>query len=118
MMNFLTSMDRTWWTLLAAALGTYGCRALGVKLSGHMSTQSEVFKWLSCVTYAMVAALTIRLIVMPTGLLGTVPLWARLLACGAALVVMVSRPAGRLVLALLTGTLLILFYAFFLHASP
>jgi branched-subunit amino acid transport protein len=96
--------------LLAAALGTYLCRAAGVKLSGHISTESEIFKWLSCVTYAMVAALTIRLIMMPSGLLSTVPIWVRLAICAAALGVMLSKPTRRLVPALLTGTVLMLLY--------
>jgi hypothetical protein len=69
-----------------------------------------VFRWLSAVTYAMVAALTVRMIVMPLGLLATVPLWLRVLICALSLAVMVSRPERRLVPALLTGTLLMLAY--------
>jgi branched-subunit amino acid transport protein len=103
-------MDKVWWVLIAAAVGTYLCRAVGVKLSGHISVDSEIFKWLSCVTYAMVAALTIRLIVMPTGVMATVPLWIRLLICLLSLGVMVSKPSKRLVPALLTGTVLMLLY--------
>jgi branched-subunit amino acid transport protein len=80
-----------WLALLAACLGTYLCRAVGVALSGQVSQESEFFRWLSAVTYAMVAALTIRLIFLPIGLLATV---------------MISNPSRRLVPALLTGTLL------------
>ena len=64
-----------WLALLAASLGTYLCRAVGVMLSGQVSQDSEFFRWLSAVTYAMVAALTIRLIFLPIGLLATVPLF-------------------------------------------
>jgi branched-subunit amino acid transport protein len=60
-----------WLALLAASLGTYVCRAVGVMLSGQVSQDSEFFRWLSAVTYAMVAALTIRLIFLPIGLLAT-----------------------------------------------
>jgi hypothetical protein len=100
----------TWLALSAACVGTYACRALGVKLSGHIHAESEIFKWISAVTYAMVAALTIRMIVMPLGLLSTVPLWLRLLICALSLGVMVSSPKRRLVPALFTGTLLMLAY--------
>jgi hypothetical protein len=95
-----------WVALLAASLGTYLCRALGVKLSGQVHQDSEFFRWLSAVTYAMVAALTIRLIFLPVGLLSTVPLYLRVLVCILAIGVMISNPNRRLVPALLTGTLL------------
>ena len=95
-----------WIALVGACLGTYFCRAIGVFLSQSINQDSEIFRWLAAVTYAMVAALTIRLIVMPLGLMATVPLWIRILICVFAMGVMVSKPAKRLVPALLTGTLL------------
>jgi branched-subunit amino acid transport protein len=98
------------WALLAAGVGTYACRAVGVKLSDHIHQESEIFRWLSAVTYAMVAALTVRMILLPIGLLATVPLWIRVAVCVLSLGVMVSKPTRRLVPALLTGTLLILLY--------
>lgn len=99
-----------WLALIAACIGTYICRAVGVKLAGHIHQESEIFKWLSAVTYAMVAALTIRLIAMPVGLLDNVPLLIRILICVFSLAVMVSKPSKRLVPALLTGTALMLLY--------
>ncbi|NDE05539.1 MAG: AzlD domain-containing protein [Flavobacteriia bacterium] len=95
-----------WFALIVASLGTYVCRAVGVMLSGQVSQDSEFFRWLSAVTYAMVAALTVRLIFLPIGLLATVPLYLRILVCVLALAVMLSNPSRRLVPALLTGTLL------------
>jgi hypothetical protein len=71
-----------------------------------VNQDSEFFRWLSAVTYAMVAALTIRLIFLPIGLLSTVPLFLRVLVCILALGVMISNPSQRLVPALLTGTLM------------
>ncbi len=99
--------------LIAACVGTYICRAIGVKLAGHINQESEIFKWLSAVTYAMVAALTIRLIAMPTGLLATVPLLVRLLICALCIAVMVSNSTKRLVPALLSGTILLMIYGYF-----
>ena len=103
----------TWLALSSACVGSYICRAAGVKLSGHINQDSEVFRWLSAVTYAMVAALTIRMILLPLGLLSTVPMLLRVLICALSLGVMVSSPQRRLVPALLTGTLLMLAYGVF-----
>ena len=113
MMNTMSSALSGWglWIALAGAcLGTYVCRAIGVLLSNSINQDSEIFRWLAAVTYAMVAALTIRLIVMPLGLMATVPLWIRILICALALGVMVSKSSKRLVPALLTGTLLMVGY--------
>lgn len=99
-----------WIALVGACLGTYFCRAIGVFLSQSINQESEIFRWLAAVTYAMVAALTIRLIVMPLGLMATVPLWVRILICALAIGMMVSHSAKRLVPALLTGTLLMVGY--------
>ena len=95
-----------WLALIAASIGTYVCRAVGVMLSGRVSQESEFFRWLSAVTYAMVAALTIRLIFLPVGMLSTVPLYLRLVICAIAVGVMLINPSRRLVPALLIGTLL------------
>ena len=95
-----------WLALIVASIGTYVCRAVGVMLSGRVSQDSEFFRWLSAVTYAMVAALTIRLIFLPVGMLSTVPLYLRLIICAIAVGVMLINPSRRLVPALLIGTLL------------
>lgn len=99
-----------WLALVGACLGTYFCRAIGVFLSQSINQDSEIFRWLAAITYAMVAALTVRLIVMPLGLMATVPLWIRILICALSIGVMVSKPTRRLVPALLTGTLLMVSY--------
>ncbi len=111
MTNLEASELGLWTALIAACIGTYLCRAIGVKLAGHINQESEIFRWLSSVTYAMVAALTIRLVVMPVGLLATVPLLIRLLICALSIGVMVSSPTKRLVPALLTGTVLVMTYS-------
>ena len=102
-----------WWVWIAlasACIGTYLCRAIGVMLAGKINQDSEIFRWLSAVTYAMVAALTVRLIVLPIGLLDTVPLWIRVLICALSLGIMLSKPQQRFVPALLIGTLLMVSY--------
>jgi branched-subunit amino acid transport protein len=99
-----------WAALLAATIGTYICRAVGVALSGRIDQDSEIFRWLSAVTYAMVAALVVRMILMPLGTLATVPWWVRVLVSALSVAVMMSSPQRRLVPALLTGTLLMVTY--------
>jgi branched-subunit amino acid transport protein len=99
-----------WLALVGASVGTYFCRAIGVLLSDQINQESEIFRWLSAVTYAMVAALTVRMILMPIGVLALVPVWVRVAVCVLSVGVMVSHPQRRLVPALLTGTLLIMSY--------
>ena len=78
-------MIELWLLVIACSLGTYLWRALGVLLSGRITVESELFKWVACVAYAMVAGLISRLLVMPTGLLAQTTLTERLLACVLAL---------------------------------
>lgn len=99
-----------WLALIGASVGTYLCRALGVLMAGRLNPESEVFRWLSAVTYAMVASLSVRLVVLPQGPLAMVPLWVRIGVCALSVAVMMSRPERRLVPALFTGTLLMLGY--------
>ena len=74
-------MPELWLLMILCAAGSYVWRGLGVLLSGRISTSSEVFTWITCVAYAMVAGLIMRIIVMPTGLLATSLLAHRLIAC-------------------------------------
>ena len=99
-----------WIALVGACIGTYFCRAIGVMLSKSINQDSEIFRWLAAVTYAMVATLTVRLILLPVGLLATVPMWIRILICVLSVGVMMSSPKRRLVPALLTGTLVLVSY--------
>ena len=99
-----------WLALAGACLGTYVCRAIGVMLSGRINQDSEIFRWLAAITYAMVAALSARLILFPVGMMASVPSWIRILICVLSIGVMVSKPTKRLVPALLTGTLLMVGY--------
>ena len=92
-----------WTALISACIGTYFCRSVGVILSGRVDQNSEFFYWLTCVTYAMVAAMTVRMIVLPIGMLSTVPLFIRLAVCAVTVAIMVSGTKRRLGPALLVG---------------
>lgn len=80
-------MLELWLLVVACGLGTYVWRALGVTLSGRLRADSELFQWISCVAYAMIAALVSRIVFMPSGMLTHSALSERLAACAAALVV-------------------------------
>ncbi|MEY3942546.1 MAG: hypothetical protein RLZZ133_236 [Pseudomonadota bacterium] len=95
--------------LLGTIFATYLWRGLGVLLSGRINVETEFFKWVTCVTYAMVAALVVRIIILPVGLLEEVPLAVRLVALLVAVFVMMRlpRPWGGLVPGLLVGSVLV-----------
>ena len=104
-----------WAALIAACIGTYLWRGFGVFLSGKISQDSELFNWLSAVTYAMVAALTLRIILLPVGLLATVPIHVRIVVTVMAVLVMISKKEKRMVPALLTGTIGLVLYGLWIN---
>jgi branched-subunit amino acid transport protein len=76
------------WLLLAGAIAvTFAWRALGVALSSRVNTESTLFQWITCVTYALLAGVVVRMIVLPLGDLATTPLPHRLLAIAAGLAI-------------------------------
>jgi len=110
---FSIPKESLWWAwavLIMASLGTFLWRGLGVLLSGRLDQNSAFFRWLTCVAYAMVAALVVRIIVLPVGMMVQMPLSLRLIAAGAALAIMLVKK-NALVPALLTGTLLTVFFS-------
>lgn len=72
-------------TVIACGAATYLWRGLGVLLSGRVRVESEIFTWVGCVAYAMVAALISSMVFVPTGTLAQTTLVERLLACAVAL---------------------------------
>lgn len=75
-----------WILIVLCGLATYFWRGLGVVFSGRLRTDSPWFEWVGCVAYAMLAGLTVRIVLMPTGPLAQTTLEDRLIACAAALV--------------------------------
>ncbi len=73
-----------WPTLLVAALVTYFWRAVGVKVAGHLDPDGLIFEWVGCVAYALLAGLTLRMILLPIGPLQATDLGCRLVAVLAA----------------------------------
>ena len=73
--------------IAACALATYLWRGLGMLVSGRVRMESAFFVWAGCVAYALIAGLTARILLLPTGTLAATPLPERLLACALALIV-------------------------------
>lgn len=74
-------MSDLWLLIIACSLGTYAWRALGVILAGRIHPAGDAFRWISCVAYAMIAGLVMRIIILPTGPLAASLFWHRLVAC-------------------------------------
>ncbi len=85
-----TGADTLWWPfalMVAGALATYVWRALGVALSGRIDPNGEVFEWIACVAYALLAGLIARMILLPTGPLAETTGLDRVAAAGLAFAV-------------------------------
>jgi len=95
-----------WLLMILCTLGTYAWRGLGVLLGGRLEPDSDLFRWVSCVAYAMIAGLVMRLIVMPTGPLAGSLFWHRMLACLIGLVIYRGL-RGNLFVAVGTGAVVL-----------
>jgi branched-subunit amino acid transport protein len=60
--------------LMGAIAGTYLWRALGVAFSARVEPDGALFRWVTCVSYAMLAALISRMTVLPLGSLAETPM--------------------------------------------
>lgn len=65
--------------LMVAICGaaTYLWRGLGVIVSGQIRTDSAIFTWVGCVAWAMIAGLTMRILLLPSGVLAETTLVER-----------------------------------------
>lgn len=73
-------MDLLALTLLCG-FATYFWRAIAVVMSGKLTVESELFRWVECVAYAMVAGLMMRIVLMPSGVLAASPMADRIAGC-------------------------------------
>jgi len=73
--------------IAAGGAATYFWRALGVAISGRIRADSPLFQWIACVTYALLAGLIARMILLPIGPLAETPTWDRIAAAVIALAV-------------------------------
>ena len=72
--------DSFWLIVLACAAATFVWRALGVLVARRIDATGAFFRWVTCVSYAMVAGLIFRMIILPESDLAGVSLPVRIAA--------------------------------------
>ena len=78
-------MTELWLLLAVCALATYLWRGPGVLLASRLDARGELFSWVSCVAYAIIAGVVSRMLVMPTGALAETTVVERVIGGAAAL---------------------------------
>ena len=73
-----------WAVVVACGLATFVWRALGVIVVRRIDPRGPFFQWITCVSYAMVAGLIFRMLILPESELASVSLPIRLAAIGIA----------------------------------
>lgn len=71
--------------ILAGFLPNEVFRVAGVLLGRRVDDKSEFFVWIRIVAVALLAAVVSKILFSPPAILGTVPLWLRLLSVAAGL---------------------------------
>jgi len=75
------------WMLTALVfLGTFVWRALGAVIGSRIDPDGALFQWISCVSYAMLAGLMCRVLLLPIGTLAETPAMDRITALAAGFV--------------------------------
>ena len=67
-----------WLIVIGCSAATFFWRLLGVIVVKKINPDGSLFEWVTCVSYAMVAGLIFRMIMMPESELATVPLAIRI----------------------------------------
>ncbi|MDH3386815.1 MAG: AzlD domain-containing protein [Gammaproteobacteria bacterium] len=72
--------ETLWMIVMGCAAATFIWRALGVVVVKRIDAHGAFFQWITCVSYAMVAGLIFRMIIMPGSELASVPVATRIAA--------------------------------------
>jgi branched-subunit amino acid transport protein len=72
------AVETLWLVVLGCGAATFVWRGLGVLVVRRIDPEGPFFKWVTCVSYAMVAGLIFRMILMPESELAGVGLALRL----------------------------------------
>ena len=91
------SESAAWAALPAAIAVSYMWRALGVAVSGRIDPDGDVFLWVRCVAYAMLAGLVSRMLFLPSGTLAESESWIRIAAVAIGLAVFFALKRNLLV---------------------
>jgi branched-subunit amino acid transport protein len=72
------NVESLWLIVLACGAATFVWRLLGVLVTRRIDANGAFFRWITCVSYAMVAGLIFRMILMPESELANVSLPIRI----------------------------------------
>ncbi len=100
-----------WMIVIGCILATFIWRFLGAVVVRKMPAQGDFFEWITCVSYAMVAGLVFRMIMLPQSELATLSIGVRVSAVVLAFVayflfkrnLLAGVVAGSVSLSLLAG---------------
>lgn len=73
----MQTSETLWLIVLGSSAATFFWRLLGVAVVKKIDPEGAVFEWVTCVSYAMVAGLVFRMIMMPESDLASVSLLIR-----------------------------------------
>jgi branched-subunit amino acid transport protein len=74
-----------WLVLALCGLATYLWRGPGVLMSARIDPNGEIFTWVACVAYAIIAGVVARMLLLPTGTLAETTLAERAFGAAVAL---------------------------------
>ena len=77
-------VELLWLIVLGCGAATFAWRGAGVLLVRRIDADGAVSQWVTCVSYAMLAGLIFRMLILPESELAQVPLWFRCAAIGIA----------------------------------
>ncbi len=83
----MTPYSYLWIVVICCILATFVWRLVGSIFAKKINTESALFQWVTCVSYAMVAALIARIFFFPGGELAETSMVGRFLSLGIGAVV-------------------------------
>ena len=111
-------LDGPWWPylalLLCAVLPTEIWRWCGVIFARRLDEGSPALELVRLIAVALMAGVVAKLVITPSGALASLPLWLRLGALGAALV-MLAVDRNKVLLAVMAGQLVLIGGGFWLQ---
>jgi len=72
--------ESLWLIVLGCGAATFVWRFLGVVVVKRIDANGAIFQWITCVSYAMVAGLIFRMVIMPESELASVSMVIRITA--------------------------------------
>ena len=73
-------IETLWLIVLGCGVATFVWRFLGVVVVKRIDANGAIFQWITCVSYAMLAGLIYRMVIMPESELAGVSLVIRIVA--------------------------------------